>query len=128
MFRTKYFHHGKLDWDERSSAGRYVRDNCKPLWRYLLNDTDEHRQLFDLISAMLTYEPSARITLAYALEHPFFTKLPTTWRLHELDRAEAEAEAKAMESRAKRDRFKSRSVKESDKGSSRTSRSHSLSR
>lgn len=29
--RTKYFYHGKLDWDEKSSAGRYVRENCKPL-------------------------------------------------------------------------------------------------
>ena len=29
--KTKYFYHGRLDWDERSSAGRYVRDNCKPL-------------------------------------------------------------------------------------------------
>lgn len=29
--KTKYFYHGKLDWDERSSAGRYVRENCKPL-------------------------------------------------------------------------------------------------
>ena len=29
--KTKYFHHGKLEWDEKSSAGRYVRENCKPL-------------------------------------------------------------------------------------------------
>ena len=29
--KTKYFYRGRLDWDERSSAGRYVRDNCKPL-------------------------------------------------------------------------------------------------
>lgn len=29
--RTKYFYHGKLDWEEKSSAGRYVRENCKPL-------------------------------------------------------------------------------------------------
>lgn len=29
--KTKYFYHGKLDWDEKSSAGRYVRENCKPL-------------------------------------------------------------------------------------------------
>ena len=29
--KTKYFYHGKLDWDERTSAGRYVRDNCQPL-------------------------------------------------------------------------------------------------
>ncbi len=29
--KTKYFYHGRLDWDERSTAGRYVRENCKPL-------------------------------------------------------------------------------------------------
>jgi len=29
--KTKYFYKGKLDWDDRSSAGRYVRDNCKAL-------------------------------------------------------------------------------------------------
>lgn len=29
--KTKYFYHGKLDWDEKSSAGRYVRENCKQL-------------------------------------------------------------------------------------------------
>lgn len=29
--KTKYFYHGKLEWDEKSNAGRYVRENCKPL-------------------------------------------------------------------------------------------------
>ena len=29
--KTKYFYRGRLDWDERSSAGRYVREHCKPL-------------------------------------------------------------------------------------------------
>lgn len=29
--KTKYFYHGQLDWDDKSSAGRYVRENCKPL-------------------------------------------------------------------------------------------------
>jgi len=29
--KTKYFYHGRLDWDEKSSAGKFVRDNCKPL-------------------------------------------------------------------------------------------------
>ena len=35
--KTKYFYHGKLDWDEKSSAGRYVRENCKPLHVSSLN-------------------------------------------------------------------------------------------
>ncbi|EJW83679.1 CMGC/CLK protein kinase, partial [Wuchereria bancrofti] len=29
--KTKYFYHGRLDWNEKTQAGQYVRDNCKPL-------------------------------------------------------------------------------------------------
>ena len=29
--RTKFFNGGTLLWDENSSAGKYVRENCKPL-------------------------------------------------------------------------------------------------
>lgn len=29
--KQKYFYRGRLDWDESSSAGKYVRENCKPL-------------------------------------------------------------------------------------------------
>ncbi|XP_072929306.1 uncharacterized protein Doa isoform X2 [Epargyreus clarus] len=79
--RTKYFYHGKLDWDDKSSAGRYVRENCKPLLKYLQSNSEEHRQLFDLIARMLEYEPSQRITLRDALKHPFFTKLAPHQRL-----------------------------------------------
>lgn len=61
--KTKYFYHGKLDWDEKSSAGRYVRDHCKPLQRYMMEHQPDHLQLFDLIRKMLEYEPSQRITL-----------------------------------------------------------------
>lgn len=38
-------------------------------------DSDEHRQLFNLIHRMLEYEPMSRITLADALRHPFFKRL-----------------------------------------------------
>ncbi|XP_020291529.1 dual specificity protein kinase CLK2 isoform X2 [Pseudomyrmex gracilis] len=79
--KTKYFYHGQLDWDDKSSAGRYVRENCKPLHRYMLSDDEEHRQLFDLIQRMLDYEPSQRITLKDALMHPFFDALPASQRL-----------------------------------------------
>jgi dual specificity protein kinase CLK2/3 len=61
--KTKYFYHGKLDWDEKSSAGRYVRDHCKPLHRYVMSEIPDHLQLFDLIRRMLDYDPSTRITL-----------------------------------------------------------------
>uniref|UniRef100_A0A673FRP1 dual-specificity kinase n=1 Tax=Sinocyclocheilus rhinocerous TaxID=307959 RepID=A0A673FRP1_9TELE len=70
--KQKYFYRGRLDWDENSSAGRYVRENCKPLRRYLLSEAEEHHQLCDLIEAMLEYEPTKRLTLAAALRHPFF--------------------------------------------------------
>uniref|UniRef100_A0A1B0D792 Uncharacterized protein n=1 Tax=Phlebotomus papatasi TaxID=29031 RepID=A0A1B0D792_PHLPP len=61
--KTKYFYHGKLNWDEKSSAGRYVRDHCKPLEKYMLSKSSDHVQLFDLIKKMLEYEPSQRLTL-----------------------------------------------------------------
>ncbi|XP_014668170.1 PREDICTED: dual specificity protein kinase CLK2-like isoform X3 [Priapulus caudatus] len=79
--KTKYFYHGRLEWDERSPAGRYVKDNCKPLKRYVISDDDETRELFDLISHMLDYDPSVRITLKDALKHPFFDRLPMEHRV-----------------------------------------------
>lgn len=80
--KTKYFYHGKLDWDEKSSAGRYVREHCKPLHRYVLTETPEHLQLFELIRRMLDYDPATRITLTDALKNPFFQKLPPNQLLH----------------------------------------------
>ncbi|XP_030329596.1 dual specificity protein kinase CLK2 isoform X4 [Strigops habroptila] len=73
--KQKYFYHGRLDWDENTSAGRYVRENCKPLRRYLTSEAEDHHRLFDLIEGMLEYEPSKRLTLAEALKHPFFDML-----------------------------------------------------
>ncbi|XP_064090537.1 dual specificity protein kinase CLK2-like isoform X1 [Macrobrachium nipponense] len=79
--RTKYFYHGKLDWDEKSSDGRYVRENCKPLRSYQTSSDEDHRLLFDLITKMLEYEPDQRITLGEALRHPFFDKIAAIHRL-----------------------------------------------
>ncbi|XP_070508694.1 uncharacterized protein [Chironomus tepperi] len=81
--KTKYFYHGKLDWDDKSSAGRYVRDHCKPLHRYVMSETPDHLQLFDLIRKMLDYDPATRITLDQALRHPYFGRLPPHHKLHE---------------------------------------------
>ncbi|XP_026850509.1 probable dual specificity protein kinase madd-3 isoform X8 [Drosophila persimilis] len=82
--KTKYFYHGKLDWDEKSSAGRYVRDHCKPLFLCQLSDSEDHCELFGLIKKMLEYEPSSRITLGEALRHPFFDRLPPHQRVGEM--------------------------------------------
>ncbi|KAH7728278.1 Protein kinase [Aphelenchoides avenae] len=79
--KTKYFYHGRLDWNEKTSAGQYVRENCKPLHRYMQSNEAEHRELFDLVQRMLEYEPSQRITLAEALKHPYFERMPANQRM-----------------------------------------------
>ncbi|KAI4460324.1 serine/threonine-protein kinase doa-related [Holotrichia oblita] len=81
--KTKYFYRGKLEWDEKSSAGRYVKDNCKPLLRYKQSDDTDHGLLFDLIARMLEYDPSQRITLKEAMLHPFYEKIAAHQRLGE---------------------------------------------
>uniref|UniRef100_A0AAQ4NQ01 dual-specificity kinase n=1 Tax=Gasterosteus aculeatus aculeatus TaxID=481459 RepID=A0AAQ4NQ01_GASAC len=69
--KQKYFQRGRLDWNEYSKAGRYVKAKCKPLREYLLSRGTEHQQLFHLLERMLEYEPSARISLSSTLGHPF---------------------------------------------------------
>jgi CDC-like kinase len=73
--KSKYFHHGILKWDEKSTEGRYVLENCKPLKKYQLEDGEDHKLLFDLIDQMLQYDTSNRIDLSNAMRHPFFSKL-----------------------------------------------------
>ncbi|NIG58605.1 Dual specificity protein kinase CLK3 [Pontoporia blainvillei] len=81
--KQKYFYKGGLVWDENSSDGRYVKENCKPLKSYMLQDSPEHVQLFDLMRRMLEFDPAQRITLAEALLHPFFAGLtPEERSLH----------------------------------------------
>merc|ERR1719334_163170 len=78
--KTKYFYHGSLDWDQNSSAGRYVRNNCKPLRRYMQSESEEHRQLFALMERMLEYDPTRRVTLAEAMHDEFFAALTPAQR------------------------------------------------
>lgn len=81
--RVKYFSKGKLVWDEKSSAGRYVKENCKPLRRYIpknigTQELEDWSDMFDLVSKMLLYEPGRRLTLKEALRHSFFAPLKNT--------------------------------------------------
>jgi serine/threonine protein kinase len=46
------------------------------LQRYMLANDEPTEAMFDLISRMLEYEPTQRITLASALDHPYFETLP----------------------------------------------------
>jgi len=79
--KQKYFYKGVLDWDERSSAGRYVRENCKPLRKYMLSPGDPiHQHFFDLLKKLLDYNPERRLAAAEALEHPFFDSLERSLR------------------------------------------------
>lgn len=96
--KTKYFYRGRLDWDERSSAGKYVKETCQPLKKLISSSLsssssvggnvgggcdgggtkrkEDERQLYDLVFKMLEYDPEKRITLREALKHPFFYRLP----------------------------------------------------
>ncbi|XP_028154272.1 dual specificity protein kinase CLK2-like isoform X2 [Diabrotica virgifera virgifera] len=73
--KTRYFYKGKLEWDEKSAAGRYVKNNCKHLSKYKQSEESDHNTLFDLIFRMLEYDPAERISLRDALLHPFFAKV-----------------------------------------------------
>lgn len=48
---------------------------CVPEQSYMLQESLEHVQLFDLMRRMLEFDPAQRITLAEALLHPFFAGL-----------------------------------------------------
>jgi len=75
--KLKYFSKGKLKWDEESSSGKHVRRKVKPLARFipreLRGDTD-WEEMFELIGLLLRYDPTKRITLVEAMEHPFLNK------------------------------------------------------
>ncbi|XP_061642774.1 dual specificity protein kinase CLK1-like isoform X1 [Phyllopteryx taeniolatus] len=71
--KQRYLHRSKLDWDVDSSGGRYVRKHCKPLRRYMVSQSEDHQQLFDLLEKLMEYDPAKRITLDKALQHQFFS-------------------------------------------------------
>lgn len=79
--KTKFFNGTHLVWDEDSSAGKYVRDNCKTLQKYRMGESEDHLMLFDLVMKMLSYDPNERISLDEALRHPFFDSVPPHHRL-----------------------------------------------
>ncbi|ESO06815.1 hypothetical protein HELRODRAFT_98767 [Helobdella robusta] len=73
--KTKYFKHGRLDWNEGGKIARRVRERCRPLMAYMRDRSTKEKQLFDLMSRMLEYRPEKRITMREALKHEFFDDL-----------------------------------------------------
>ncbi|ESN91131.1 hypothetical protein HELRODRAFT_90393 [Helobdella robusta] len=70
--KTKYFHRGKLDWNDNTSSGKYVKEHCKVLKSYMREHSLDHEELFDLLLLMFNYDDRYRIDLRSALRHPFF--------------------------------------------------------
>eukprot|EP00112_Aurelia_sp_Birch-Aquarium-sp1_P012480 Seg2624.6 transcript_id=Seg2624.6/GoldUCD/mRNA.D3Y31 product="Dual specificity protein kinase CLK2" protein_id=Seg2624.6/GoldUCD/D3Y31 len=73
--KTKYFRKGRLDWDETSPDGIYVRDNCKSLKAHTASKNDTDKKFIDLLENLLRYDPDERLTAREALKHPFFDDL-----------------------------------------------------
>jgi len=81
--KLKYFSNGKLKWDEESE--RQVMRKVKPLLEYIPMEkrgNEDWEELFQMISQMLRYEPSKRITLAECLENPFLKKFKQHEPIH----------------------------------------------
>ncbi|XP_013887177.1 dual specificity protein kinase CLK1 [Austrofundulus limnaeus] len=65
----------QLNWDELSSSNEFIRKHCQPLTTYMRTNSEEEQQLFDLLSCMLEYDVSRRITVEEAVWHRFFSPL-----------------------------------------------------
>lgn len=48
--------------------------------RYMKSNDPEDVELFDIITEMLTYEPSQRLALGSALDHSYFKRLSSHLR------------------------------------------------
>ncbi|KAF7643530.1 hypothetical protein LDENG_00237770, partial [Lucifuga dentata] len=75
--KQHYVQEERLNWDERSSSDSYIRKHCKPLKQCMQRQSEEEKQLFDLLGCMLEYDVCRRITLEEALWHPFFNPVRT---------------------------------------------------
>ncbi|KAK2828433.1 hypothetical protein Q5P01_019467 [Channa striata] len=75
--KQHFVHNEHLNWDQQSCSDGYVEKHCKPLKQYMWRNSEDERQLFDLLVLMLEYDVSRRITMEEALWHPFFSPLRT---------------------------------------------------
>ncbi|XP_014878667.1 dual specificity protein kinase CLK1-like isoform X2 [Poecilia latipinna] len=75
--KKKFVKNERLSWNGSSSSEDDIEKHCQPLTQYMRTNNEEEKQLFDLLSCMLEYDVSRRITLEEALWHPFFCPLRT---------------------------------------------------
>uniref|UniRef100_A0A8C5EG33 dual-specificity kinase n=1 Tax=Gouania willdenowi TaxID=441366 RepID=A0A8C5EG33_GOUWI len=69
--KQQYVSQGRLMWDDSNCSDHY--NQCEPLKHMLRRaEEEELRHLLDLISLMLEYDVTHRISLQEALWHPFF--------------------------------------------------------
>ena len=89
--KTSFFQHGRLSWDWTLPSAKYASQHCRPLHQYrrcgpaTLQGQEESIKL-DLVSRMLEYDPSGRLTLAECLKHPFFDRLSSNSRLEDMSK------------------------------------------
>ncbi|XP_056456148.1 dual specificity protein kinase CLK4-like isoform X2 [Gadus chalcogrammus] len=76
--KRRYVHRYKLDWDGNSSSGRFVKKSCKPLKEYMMCQSEDHQNFFDMVEKMMAYDPAKRLTLEQAMRHPFLAGLHKT--------------------------------------------------
>lgn len=81
---AKLFSNGKLDWDW-TKADVDAQECCKPLKEFQLSECEDDAKLFELISKMLEYESTKRLSLGEALRQPFFNKLPSHHQINKKD-------------------------------------------
>lgn len=77
--RTRYFHNDVLDVTGTDES--FIRDTCANLVRKIEDSGTEERELFELMHSMMQFEPAARITMADALQSPFFGRLPESKKI-----------------------------------------------
>ncbi|XP_065063632.1 dual specificity protein kinase CLK2-like [Rhopilema esculentum] len=73
--KTKYFRKGRLEWDQTSPDGIYVKDNCKHLREHASSKIETDRRFIDLLEKLLSYDPNDRLTARDAMKHSYFDEL-----------------------------------------------------
>ncbi|OQV19579.1 Dual specificity protein kinase CLK3 [Hypsibius exemplaris] len=69
---------GKFMYDGTEDGWAYVQKHAKPLKDYMRDQEKSTIAFFELLTAMLRFDPRYRITMSDALRHPFFASVLAT--------------------------------------------------